>query len=99
MTNSSGTIIRSNITLGNATNTFLRNDGSWGEAATDGICYLTCGTGASTATKSATIISGKITPDSTTATKPKTGSMIAVKFTYKNTASTPSLAITGFSTY
>lgn len=99
MTDSNGTIIRSNITLGNATNTFLRNDGSWGEAATDGICYLTCGTGQSTAIKTATIVSGKITPDSTTATKPKTGSMIAVKFTYTNSAATPVLAITGFSNY
>lgn len=99
MTNSSGTIIRSNITLGNATNTFLRNDGSWGEAATDGICYLTCTTARSKATKATTIVSGKITPDSTTATKPKTGSMIAVKFTYENTAGTPVLAITGFSNY
>ena len=99
LTDSNGTIIRSNITLGNATSTFLRNDGSWGEAATDGICYLTCGTGQATATKTATIISGKITPDSTTATKPKTGSMIAVKFTYANTAATPVLAITGFSNY
>lgn len=99
MTDSNGTIIRSNITLGNATDTFLRNDGSWGEAVTDGICYLTCGTGQATTTKTATIISGKITPDSTTATKPKTGSMIAVKFTYTNTAATPVLAITGFSNY
>ncbi len=99
LTDSNGTIIRSNIILGNATNTFLRNDGSWGEAATDGICYLTCGTGQATTTKTATIISGKITPDSTTATKPKTGSMIAVKFTYANTAANPVLAITGFSNY
>lgn len=93
LTDSNGTIIRSNLSLGNNDKQFLCNNGSWQEVVSDGVCYGTCDVSVSTAVKTVTIVTGSIQPDSTTATKPKTGSLLVVKFTYGNMALTPQIKL------
>ncbi|WP_034810293.1 phage tail spike protein [Eubacterium sp. ER2] len=62
--------------------------GPSGAAGEDGqMLYATCGTASATATKVATLAAGKLTL--------KAGATVAVRFTYANTASNPTLNVAG----
>lgn len=62
--------------------------GPSGSAGEDGqMLYATCGTASATATKVATLAAGKLTL--------KAGATVSVRFTYANTASSPTLDVAG----
>lgn len=71
---------------------YLKADGTWGTPSGGGgggeIPYCTCTDAASTVAKTATVVSG-------TFSSLTTGAQVAVKFTYTNTATNPTLNVAG----